>query len=291
MAKIRNKSILSLVSFLILWGCGQQRTDDRTERSGQMQGEAISLYAIERSPAIEGAQVTLTSPQAGGVMEEGDSLVAFTLSNYTLGTKTETPRAPTIADSDEGQHVHIIIDNNPYFACYESPCSIGRLEPGPHILVAFPSRSYHESVKSNTAGQVFNFYVGEPTGEFLLDTQQPTLIYSRPKGTYAGKDARNILLDFYVHNVELSEDGYKARYSIASAGGTIDSEEENPALTLTLTAWQPAMVTGLPSGDYRVRLDLLDPEGNVVSGPLNSTSRTITVNLEGVASSSHAGGH
>ena len=48
----------------------------------------------------------------------------------------------------------------------------------------------------------------------MLDETKPTIIYSRPKGKYEGKDAEKIMLDFYLVNAELGEDGYKAKYTI-----------------------------------------------------------------------------
>ncbi len=277
----------ALTFLLTFTGCGTQKTPEKAESaSDTTETTTVSLIAVERSPAVEGAQVTITSPASGQVLPAGDSTVKFEVLNFDLGTQTSTPRAKSISNSGEGQHVHVIIDNSPYFACYESPCSVGPLAPGPHTLVAFPSRSYHESVKSDSAGQVINFHVGKAEGEFMLDPTQPTIIYSRPKGTYAGQDADSILLDFYLHNVELSESGYQAVYTITPLGG----ESQEAIASLTLSEWQPAMVTGLSNGDYQVLLELVDPAGNVVAGPFNQTSRTITVNREGMASAGH-GGH
>jgi hypothetical protein len=189
--------------------------------------------------------------------------------------QTDTERAQAIANSGNGQHFHVILDNGPYMANYEAgtPFDIGELEPGAHTLFAFPSRSYHESVKSDTSYDFINFYVGEESGEFMLGPDDPAIVYSRPKGTYSGEGAEKIMLDFYLHNVELSSDGYKAKYTIRSGGSEVAS--------ITLTEWTPAFVTGLSSGTYEVNLQLLDADGNVVSGPFNDTTREITVETGG----------
>ena len=39
--------------------------------------------------------------------------------------------------------------------------------------------------------------------------EAPTIIYSRPKGKYSGKDAKRILLDFFVLNTTISHYHYK----------------------------------------------------------------------------------
>jgi methionine-rich copper-binding protein CopC len=78
------------------------------------------------------------------------------------------------------------------------------------------------------------------------------------------------MLDFYLHNVELSSDGYRARYTIR------DGEGSEVAST-TLTDWAPAFVTGLEAGTYEVNLQLIGSDGNVVPGPFNDTTREIDV--------------
>ncbi|MFB6098693.1 MAG: hypothetical protein ABEK84_06210, partial [Salinibacter sp.] len=188
------------------------------------------------------------------------------------GVQTKTARADKIANSSNGQHFHVIVDNQPYLANYEAgtPFDLGTLEPGAHTLVAFASRSYHESVKSQQAYDLVNFYVQEKSGTFMLGPKEPAIIYSRPKGTYSGAAAERIMLDFYVHNVELSKDGYKARYTISDAQG-------NEVASITLTEWAPAFVTGLSSGTYKVNLQLIGSDGAVVPGPFNDTTREITV--------------
>jgi hypothetical protein len=69
--------------------------------------------------------------------------------------------------------------------------------------------------------------------------------------------------------VELSEDGYKARY-------TITDDEGTEVASITLTEWAPAFVTGL-DGTYEVNLKLIGSDGNVVPGPFNNTTRKIRV--------------
>jgi hypothetical protein len=254
----------------------QQAAVPMEEPEEDVNKSGVMIEAGERSPAFPGAKATFASLKDGDVLENPDVSVVVDVENYVLGVQTETERAKEIANSDKGQHAHIILDNDPYMADYESgkPFEIGTLDEGPHTLVVFPSRSYHESVKSAEAADIVNFYVGKEEGEFMLDKSKPTIIYSRPKGEYTGKGAQKIMLDFYLNNVELSEDGYKAKYSIKQKG----TDEE--VGTITLTEWTPAFVSGLPSGEYVITLQLLDENGDVVEGPFNNTERVITVETE-----------
>ena len=258
------------LSLLLFAGCG----------GGEDTGSdtAVQIEVGERSPAFEGAMARFTTPADSVVVDSASVDVTVAVENYELGVQTDTDRAQQLANSANGQHVHIIVDNEPYFANYEAdtPFSIGTLSPGAHSAVVFPSRSYHESVKSADAYDVVNFYVGEEAGTFPLDPSQPTIIYSRPKGTYAGAGAERIMLDFYLHNVELSEGGYTAQYEIREQGA------QDVLASISLTEWTPAFVTGLTPGTYVVHLQLLDADGNVVPGSFNDTEREITV--EGPAS-------
>ena len=251
-----------------------EETEPSTE--ADMPGHDVQIEIGDRSPAFPGAKTRFASLKDGDVLDNNNVSVVVEVENYELGVQTDTERAKEIANSDKGQHAHIILDNDPYMADYEAgkPFEIGVLEDGPHTLVVFPSRSYHESVKSPEAAQIVNFYVGKQGGEFMLDKTKPNIIYSRPKGEYKGKDAKKIMLDFYLNNVELSEDSYKAKYTVTR------KDTEQDVGSITISEWTPAFVSGLTDGEYVISLQLLDKDDNVVEGSFNNTERVITVVTE-----------
>jgi hypothetical protein len=287
---MKKKTLIAILSFLVfplvlVVGCSQSSEDskqDSVEQATELQStEAPSQADIEpdvviavgeRSPAFPGAKARFMSLNDGDVLEDSNLSVVVDVENYELGIQTGTPRAQEIANSGKGQHAHIILDNDPYFANYEAgkPFDIGLLDEGPHTLLVFPSRSYHESVKADGSIDIVNFYVGKEEGEFMLDESKPTIIYSRPKGSYEGKDAEKIMLDFYLINAELGDD-YKAKYTIRK------NEAGAEEYSITMGEWNPAFITGLTSGEYIITLQLLDGEGNLVEGPFNNTERTINV--------------
>ena len=251
---------------------------DETDLAPKAPGEAnqIKIEIGERSPAFPGAKTEFLNIKDGDILDEAKLSVIVDAENYEFGIQTETDRAKEIANSAKGQHAHIILDNDPYFANYEAgkPFDIGEIQSGAHTLVVFPSRSYHESVKSQGAANIVNFYIGTAKGEFMLNKSKPTIIYSRPKGTYKGEGAKKIMLDFYLNNVELSPEGYKAKYTIKK------KDSDNEGTSITIADWKPAFVTGLDNGNYIITLQLLDEDGNVVYGAFNNTERTITVKTE-----------
>ena len=64
------------------------------------------------------------------------------------------------------------------------------------VVLAFLSRSYHESVKNKNAYILTE--IGDNNNTNLSDQ---FLFYSRPKGKYSGNDTKNLLLDFYLVNI------------------------------------------------------------------------------------------
>lgn len=227
----------------------------------------LALTALDHGPAPEGVKVSIVSPAEGEVLAAGESVsLQLASEGFALGELTEGSGENGLAFSSKGQHVHVIVDNGPYKAVYDvsQPVDLGDLGPGVHTIEAFASRSWHESVKTDGARQAVTFYVGENTGAQPIVGGAPLVSYSRPKGTYKGADGEKIMVDFYLTNVSLSEDGYKVRV-------TVDGK------SATVTDWRPYAVEGLGAGTHAFQVELLDADGNAVEGDYNSTSREITI--------------
>ena len=61
----------------------------------------------------------------------------------------------------KGNHIHVILDNQPYEAYYElnQPFELRNVTEGRHTLRVFPSRPWHESYKNAGAFQMVDFTV------------------------------------------------------------------------------------------------------------------------------------
>src|SRR5436305_6248152 len=62
----------------------------------------------------------------------------------------------------KGNHIHVILDNEPYEAYYElnqGPFELRNVSEGWHTLRVFPSRPWHESYKNDGAFQMVPFVV------------------------------------------------------------------------------------------------------------------------------------
>lgn len=256
--RVRALAPALLAAFLLACG-GQTETDREVE-------------LVEGSPSEPGfpeASLQIETPEPGASYEEGTVEARLSLEGFELGASTPGLEDRGLAFSENGQHVHFIVDNEPYRALYDlgDPVEVSGLDPGRHVLRAFASRQWHESVKSDGAFAATWFTVGDDGEVEAWDPEAPLLTYSRPKGTYAGADADSVMVDFYLSNAEIGpgDDQHSVRLTV------------DDSLSWTLTEWAPHYVLGLDEGDHTFRLELLAPDGTVVPGPFNSTERVITV--------------
>jgi hypothetical protein len=205
----------------------------------------------------------------------------------------------------KGNHIHVILDNQPYEAYYElgQPFELRNVVAGKHTLRVFPSRPWHESYKDDGAFQIVTFTVkgggdaAKPTttnsGQTMannnsspvttapregkdfppstageVDSAKPLLTYSRPKGEYKDADADPIMIDFWLTGAKLKADGgeYRVRYIVDDGDAKF------------IDKWEPIWLSGWINGKHTVRLELLDKDGKPVeNGGYNTTSREITV--------------
>jgi hypothetical protein len=267
MRTVRISAALATAAFLALTTTAcQTGSDEPTPSDTAAAAGQLRIVPGEHGPEYSGAKLAIVSPAADEVVTADSVIVRATLEGMELASPTAGEQSKGINFSKEGQHVHIIIDNEPYKAMYATDSfSVGSLSEGAHTIRAFPSRSWHESVKAPGAFVAHTFYVGSKTGTPALAASQPLLTYSRPKGEYKGADANRILLDFYISNAELGADKHKVVASID--GAPVD----------TLTEWIPYFIEGLTSGEHTIKLELIGPDGAVVPGAFNATERTITV--------------
>ncbi|HMS29050.1 MAG TPA: hypothetical protein PKD32_04330 [Saprospiraceae bacterium] len=185
--------------------------------------------------------------------------------DYKLGEQTSDAPQKMCANSKDGQHIHLIVDDKPYEARYKD--SFHYIIPdGNHYLLSFLSRSYHESIKTNSAFSLMNAEIKDSSLVKVEPVSQPMLFYSRPKGTYVGKDADRVMLDFYVVNCQLGSE-YKVKAEVAGNSFVLDK-------------WEPIIMTGLPMGEHLMKLSLVDASGNLVKCPLNPVERKFTLQAE-----------
>ena len=181
--------------------------------------------------------------------------------SYKLGEQTSDAAEKQCANSKEGQHLHLIIDNQPYIAKYESSFTTD-IADGDHHLLCFLSRSYHESIKTDAAHKAAKVSIKDKTIVSSDSISGPMIFYSRPKGLYTGDDAKKVMLDFYLINADMPK--YKVE-------ADIDGEKH------MLDSWKPYYIEGLAAGDHKISLTLIDSTGQAVIAPMNPVSGTFTI--------------
>ncbi|GAB3635408.1 hypothetical protein GCM10027422_09980 [Hymenobacter arcticus] len=244
---------------------GAQSSGSTVSGAAQSKG-GITLTPYNDSPKFPTAALRLNAPVQGSSVPSGEVTFSYELTNFQLTKMTESEHGMQMANSMKGQHIHNIVDNQPYTAHYDTKFT-KPIPDGEHVILSFLSRSYHESLKQKGAYDLRTITVGTPaagTAPMNFDVKAPALFYSRPKDTYAGKDAQKIMLDFYLVNTTLAPDGNKVR-------ATINGTE------FMLDQWMPYMMEGLPAGQATIKLELLDSSGTLIPGAYNSVTRTITV--------------
>jgi hypothetical protein len=244
----------------------------------------------------------IVEPKADSTVTSSTVKVKLDLSGDLKGYKPGMDEA-----THTGNHIHLILDNQPYEAYYNlegGPFELRNVADGDHTLRVFPSRPWHESYKNEGAFQMVKFTVknggadtakpattntgqpmsnansntaAKPTPEGKdmqtgnggpVDWAKPLLTYSRPKGEYKGADTDAIMIDFWLHGAQLKGDGGEYRVRYSVDGGDVKYIDK----------WAPIWLTGWAPGKHTVKLELIDPDGGVAdNGGYNSTSRDITI--------------
>ncbi|HYN24578.1 MAG TPA: hypothetical protein VES69_05985 [Pyrinomonadaceae bacterium] len=316
MKKLSNRSLLLIittVAALSLAGCSGNQDNAHTTATSTVTPPPTQVLKVVSTPQAiidqkkaRGEQdeakpeLHVISPAEGAVINGPVVAVKLHLAGDLKGYKPHQDPA-----TQKGNHIHVILDNEPYEAYYEleQPFELRNVVAGKHTLRVFPSRPWHESYKNDGAFRMVTFTVkgggdaSKPTttntGQTMannnsagsaqatsegkdmpastagdVDPTKPLVTYSRPKGEYKGADADPIMIDFWLSNARLKGDGgeYRVRYII---------DDNEPRY---IDKWEPVWLSGWLAGKHTVRLELLGPdEFPIKNGNFNITTREITI--------------
>ena len=222
-----------------------------------------TIKELEASLAGYVPQVTIVTPKT-----------EQTFSNSSVKVELEVEDLPLFRDRTTGlgNHLNLIVDNEPYQAIYsvEKPITIENLAPGTHTIRAFAVRPWGESFKNERAYAQTTFNVLTETNDNRPAPNKPLLTYNSPTGTYS---AQPILLDFYLTNAPLQ--------AIAQNNPELENWRVRATIdgtSFTIENWQSIYLTGLKPGDNWVQLELIDDKGNNIENAFNNTVRVINYN-------------
>jgi hypothetical protein len=293
------KSLLILAACLFFTACqsaNQNANQNTTATTTVTPPQIQQLSTTPRPQSIvalmqqRGAQdearpvLKIVEPAPGATVKGFLVSVKLTLSGDLKGYQTGLNQTGT------GNHINVILDNQPYEAYYQlnQPFELRNVSAGRHILRVFAARPWQESYKNPEAFAMVAFTVvnaplekppagPQPTPEGKnmaasqageIDLNKPLLTYSRPQGEYKDAEADAIMIDFWLSQAQLAGDGgaYRVRYAV---------DDKEPQF---VDKWQPIWLTGWTAGEHKVKLELVDRDGQVVSnGDYNSIERKIMV--------------
>jgi hypothetical protein len=212
--------------------------------------------------------------------------------------------------TQKGNHIHVILDNQPYEAYYEigRPFELRNVAEGKHTLRVFPSRPWHESYKNDGAFQMVEFTVkgggdsSKPTTTNAGEQMANPVNKSANAGASStpareGKDySPSQAGDVDRAKPLLTYSRPKGEYKAADAdpvmidfwlmNGKLQSDGGDYRVRYSvdggeakfLDKWEPIWLSGWINGSHSVKLELVDKDGNVVdNGGYNSTTREITI--------------
>lgn len=318
------KIALFVISALLLVACGGASNSNQSNNTNVVSHENQVLKVVERPQKIKdlmaarGLQdeaaptLKIVEPKADATIESSTVKIKIELSGDLKGYMPHMDEA-----TKTGNHVHIILDNQPYEAYYniDSAFELRNVADGEHTLRVFPSRPWHEAYKNDGAFQMVKFTVKNggadttkptttntgntmananaaptPEGKAMqsstagdVDPTKPLLTYSRPKGEYKGADADAIMIDFWLTNAKLGEGKPFISGNDIDAARHASSRYQvrysvDGGEAKLIDKWQPIWLSGWTAGKHTIKLELVDLYGNLVdNGGYNSTTREITV--------------
>ncbi|MCP9235367.1 hypothetical protein [Lewinella sp. JB7] len=258
---------LLFIALLATWSCGGDTPEEAMDQGGvEEEGDNLIGTGNPGNDAIRLTDMPPTKDYPNASIDDWsyeNGTFNYTVSGgYTLGRQTEDASSLMCANSEQGQHIHLIVDNEPYIAKYE-PTFDHPMTNGEHYLLTFLSRSYHESIKTDKAHRAVKASVNNNSFSNPAPVTEPMLFYSRPKGTYTGKaETENVMLDFYPVNAPLGNE-YQVKATVNGKDFMIDE-------------WKPYYLQGLPMGETTITLTLMSGD-SIVDTPLNPVVRTITL--------------
>ncbi len=160
MNRMRIFSIVMILFIAVVFSLYSFAQQTQTQPQTQEKKD-IKFVKAPNSAAPAGVKFAIMEPTNDTVVTGPDVTVKFTIENWKLYKDEAT---------QHGQHIHFILDNEPYIAHYSTdPFVFKNVTPGPHVIRAFPSRPWHESVKQASAFSMVQFYVKEKSGSYPID--------------------------------------------------------------------------------------------------------------------------
>jgi len=297
---------------LMLAGCQQATDNSNTTATTMATPPGVQTLTVVPRPhkvldmmAARGEQdqakpvVKIVSPAANATINGSKVDVKLELSGDLKGYMPHKDPA-----TGKGNHVHVILDNQPYEAYYDmnQTFELRNLTEGKHTLRVFPSRPWHESYKSEGAFQMVAFTVkgggdaAKPTttndGQKMADAKTPAKAEPSKAGASPGasptpaREGKD-----YAPSKAGDVDPTKPLLTYSRPKGEYKGEDSDPIMidfwllngklqgdggtfrvrysvdggeAKFIDKWEPIWLGGWIAGKHQVKLELVDKDGNLV---------------------------
>jgi hypothetical protein len=164
-----------------------------------------------------------------------------------------------------GSQYHVFLDNNPPLILESSavPCVLKKLEDGGHLLRVFAVDAEGRALPDAYA--VSSFYVKRRDFQNFLPPNVPYITVNLPLGGLVVPDEKKqVCFDYIVHGVQLSSSGYKLHCRFNNRQTIIDTPG-------------PVYLPDVSYGKNKLRIELIDPDGNPVMNDFAIVNRDFEV--------------
>jgi hypothetical protein len=229
---------------LILAGC-QQSTDNANTTATT----TVTPLVIQNLTVVPRPQKIVDMMKARGEQDAAKPTlkIAAPARNATINSSTVEVRLELSGDlkgymphkdpaTGKGNHIHVILDNQPYEAYYEinQPFELRNVAEGKHTLRVFPSRPWHESYKDEGAFQMVEFTV-KGGGDA-----------SKPTTTKDGKTMADA-----TRSPTAKAEPSKAATPTASATPAREGKDFAPSKAGEVDPAKPLLTYSRPKGEYK----------------------------------------
>jgi hypothetical protein len=235
---------LAVCSIAALTGC--QQTDDNANTTAT---STATPPGVQNLTAVPRPQKIVDMMKARGEQDQAKPTVKIlspaknaTITGSTVDVKLELggdlkgymPHKDPA--TGKGNHIHVILDNQPYEAYYDISQSfeLRNVSEGKHTLRVFPSRPWHESFKNDDAFQMVDFTVkGGGDASKPTTTKDGQMMANPTKSPAAKSEAAN------------------AATATASATPAREGKDFAPSKAGDVDPTKPLLTYSRPKGEYK----------------------------------------
>ena len=197
-----------------------QKIKDQTAQRGQQDAASPALKFVE--------------PREGATVQGSTVKVRLELAGDLKGYAPHKDPATQM-----GNHIHIILDNQPYEAYYElgQPFELRNVSEGQHTIRVFASRPWHESYKNEGSFQMVTFTVkggGDASKPTTTATGQTMAVNSNAANSNANRTASPA-----------------ASPSGSPAATAPEGKEMQPSTAGAVDRAKPLLTYSRPKGEYK----------------------------------------